>query len=744
MVTLKAHLRRYHQTYFSDIDTQTRGHSSLSNCPPLGTLDLTNLLFDTISTGNVSMVKGVLELGVDLNCGTFNNNGESFLHYTLRAGHKDIFQLLLEKGASADTMNREPRATILNSAISKGSIEYVELLLEWGARVNRLEEGISANTVDVSNIPPPLIVAIRNNQKESVRLLLENGADAESKDLHGNEAMFHAIQTSSDMVKLLLEKGASANTISAGGIFPKLPRGTPALIVAIKNDQKESVRLLLEKGADVNWVDRDGNTALIYAVKKSPDIVKLLLEKGASANTMTSAGIAALILAIQNDQSESVRLLLEKGADTSSKDWNGEAALILAIKKSPDMVKLLLETGASANIIVINTIMWTGSMFPRLPRGTPALIVAIKKDEKESVRLLLEKGADVESKDSDGNPALISALEKSPDMVKLLLEKGASANIIVINTIMWTGSMFPRLPRGTPALIVAIKKDEKESVRLLLEKGADVESKDSDGNPALILAIKESPDMVKLLLEKGESANTISSDRIPALILAIQNDQSKSVRLLLEKGADANTKDPKGEAAIFHVARITYPYREMLPSKMDKTNESKLAIIKLLISAGISVNIKDSQGTPILVLVALSRKLRVSAEFLISRGAERDVEVDALFEAIYFGMIKAVTTLIENGARVDSPDKAGVTPLMAAIVSPYYEYPILKTLLERLLNARSSVNYVNKKTNDSAVLLAAQRITADSAADELKLLLRHGANIDMTDRKNSTDNLARA
>jgi ankyrin repeat protein len=113
-------------------------------------------------------------------------------------------------------------------------------------------------------------------------------------------------------------------------------------------------------------------------------------------------------------------------------------------------------------------------------------------------------------------------------------------------------------------------------------------------------------------------------------------------------------------------------------------------------------------------------------------------DIDALFEAIYFGMIKAVTTLIELGARVDSPDKAGVTPLMAAIVSPYYEYPILKTLLERLLNARSSVNYVNKKTNDSAVLLAAQRITADSAADELKLLLRHGANIDMTDRRGQT------
>jgi ankyrin repeat protein len=455
MVTLKAHLRLYHQTYFSDIDTQTRGHSSLSNCPPLGTPDLTNLLFDTISTGNVSMVKGVLELGVDLNCGTFNNNGESFLHYTLRAGHKDIFQLLLEKGASANTMT---------------------------------SAGIAA-----------LILAIQNDQSESVRLLLEKGADVESKDSDGNPALFSAIEKSPDMVKLLLEKGASANIISintimwTGSMSPMLPRGTPALIVAILYDQKESVRLLLEKGADVESKDSDGNPALISALEKSPDMVKLLLEKGASANTMTSTGIAALILAIQNDQSESVRLLLEKGADTSSKDWNGDAALILAIKKSPDMVKLLLETGASANTIS-------------------------------------------------------------------------------------AGSMSLRLPRGTPALIVAILYGQKESVRLLLEKGADVESKDSDGNPALILAIKESPDMVKLLLEKGESANTISSDRIPALILAIQNDQSKSVRLLLEKGADANTK--------------------------------------------------DSQGTPILVLLALSRnKSRVSAEFLISRGAERDVEV---------------------------------------------------------------------------------------------------------------------
>ncbi|RPB14069.1 ankyrin [Morchella conica CCBAS932] len=98
-------------------------------------------------------------------------------------------------------------------------------------------------------------------------------------------------------------------------------------------------------------------------------------------------------------------------------------------------------------------------------------------------------------------------------------------------------------------------------------------------------------------------------------------------------------------------------------------------------------------------------------------------------------MIKMVKILIEKNVRVNAKDhRTEATPLIAALLSPYYEYEIL----EMLLNAGAAVDYVNKRTDDSALLLAAQRITADSGADALKLLLRHDANINMTDRKGQT------
>ena len=93
-----------------------------------------------------------------------------------------------------------------------------------------------------------------------------------------------------ETVKLLLDKGADVNM--------KTDNGETALIEASENGHIEVVKLLLDKGADVNAKDNYGNTSLILASSYGyHEVVSILLENGADVNAITNSGYTALRLA---------------------------------------------------------------------------------------------------------------------------------------------------------------------------------------------------------------------------------------------------------------------------------------------------------------------------------------------------------------------------------------------------------------------------------------------------------------
>ncbi len=58
--------------------------------------------------------------------------------------------------------------------------------------------------------------------------------------------------------------------------------GDTALIMAARSSWSEVVKLLLEKGASVKVMDKDGKTALEWALKgDNPEVLKLLKDHGA-------------------------------------------------------------------------------------------------------------------------------------------------------------------------------------------------------------------------------------------------------------------------------------------------------------------------------------------------------------------------------------------------------------------------------------------------------------------------------
>ncbi len=109
-------------------------------------------------------------------------------------------------------------------------------------------------------------------------------------------------------VKALLDKGADANAKDDGG--------WTALTYAAQKGHTEAVKLLIEKGSDVNARGKNGHTALMMAAQLGHTAaIKLLIEKGADVNARNSKGWTALTYAAINGYTKAIKLLMEKGAD---------------------------------------------------------------------------------------------------------------------------------------------------------------------------------------------------------------------------------------------------------------------------------------------------------------------------------------------------------------------------------------------------------------------------------------------
>ena len=117
------------------------------------------------------------------------------------------------------------------------------------------------------------------------------------------------------------------------------------------------------------------------------------------------------------------------------------------------------------------------------------------------------------------------------EVVSILLEKGAEVNA--------------KNSRGHTALQFAALLREVEIVRMLLEREVDVNTKSDEGDTALHWAVEISnnEEVVRMLLEKGADVNVKNIVKHTALHGAVRNSNNVAmIRMLLEKGAEVNAK----------------------------------------------------------------------------------------------------------------------------------------------------------------------------------------------------------
>jgi ankyrin repeat protein len=188
--------------------------------------------------------------------------------------------------------------------------------------------------------------------------------------------------------------------------------GTP-LRAASYRGHIDVVRVLLEHGANANTIDKNNPLSSAYDGRHL-EIMRLLLEHGADADALyESDGDLVLHQASSDGEAEVVHLLLRHNADADARgefDWTPlQCASLFGHTK---VVQVLLDHGADINELA------KGHYSP--------LFLAIRNGFLEVVQLLLEHGADVNIQDSrDRTPYQVAESLGLADIVRLLLEYGA-------------------------------------------------------------------------------------------------------------------------------------------------------------------------------------------------------------------------------------------------------------------------------------------------------------------------------
>lgn len=371
------------------------------------------------------------------------------------------------------------------------------------------------------------------------------------------------------------------------------------------------VNYLISKGANINLEDSKGETPLTFAAvngQSNPQIYEAFFKAGIDPKKKYKAGTNLLLMAILSDKDLTIsNYLATKGLSLKDTDNEGNTAFDYAAKTGDvAFLKTLKEKGvkhtnsallfaaqgtrrASSPIACYHYLVEDLKINPTSINSfgeTVLHFLATKPNQKETISYFLSKGVIAETLNNEGTtPLMISASGQDVAATELLLS--ATKNINAQNT------------KKESALTFAVKSGAPEAMKLLIDKGADINITDKEGNNLGYYLIQSFRATGKGGRD-SEGSNASKQDPFDA-----------KLHLFTEKGFNLTTPQKDGNT-LYHLAVL----------KNDVTLLEKIAPLK------VDINAKNKDGLTALHKAALIAKEATIMKYLLALGAQKESKTE--------------------------------------------------------------------------------------------------------------------
>ncbi len=470
--------------------------------------------------------------------------------------------LLIEHGASVESQEVKNGRTPLHLAAERGFSIMVDTLIIHGADMH--SEKFKNDAIYSLT---PLHLAVINNHIDTVKVLLERGADTSELCGFRDKAPLHISCEKGyiEVTELLLNYGANIQIIGQVGV-----NGATPLHLACQHGHIELVKLLVSKGALIDALGKFtciGTSLHVASECGHLEIVKYLLDIGYSnfVNIKEVTGLTPLHQALACKQYDVAFYLIEKNADLTLKCVRGKTPMDNV--PSSGIKEKLREAGIAAEMERARLRAIQEAILKESERKKLLELEKKRQAELEKIRQLKitenfrqlmltatdvsgELGAFADIAQQFSNQDINMIVKIDERMTSLICASRHGFEPIVISLLMWPNiEVNIQDIYGNTALHYAAKEGYKSICERLILAGARHGILNNDGHAAATIAryapiaeLLRDPNILENMNRKIETTNTITS------VNAMQNiiDNHTSGALSIQNAVNTVTNGRRG------------------------------------------------------------------------------------------------------------------------------------------------------------------------------------------------------